>query len=42
MSYRLGVVGPATTTGFRQLLQIGRSYLLRGLAGWIIRPKPES
>ena len=28
-------------TGFRQVLQIARSYVPGGLAGWIIWPKPE-
>ena len=27
--------------GFRQVLQIARSYVPGGLAGWIIWPKPE-
>ena len=30
-----------TTEGFRQVLQIARSYVPGGLAGWIIWPKPE-
>lgn len=34
-------VGLVTTKGFRQVLQIGRSYVPGGLAGWIIWPKPE-
>jgi N-methylhydantoinase A len=34
-------VGLVTTTGFRQVLQIARSYVPGGLAGWIIWPKPE-
>lgn len=34
-------VGLVTTDGFRQVLQIGRSYVPGGLAGWIIWPKPE-
>jgi N-methylhydantoinase A len=34
-------VGLVTTRGFRQVLQIGRSYVPGGLAGWIIWPKPE-
>ncbi|MEO6881474.1 MAG: hydantoinase/oxoprolinase family protein, partial [Mycobacteriaceae bacterium] len=35
------VVGLVTTKGFRQVLQIGRSFVPGGLAGWIIWPKPE-
>ncbi|MGN6688451.1 MAG: hydantoinase/oxoprolinase family protein [Actinomycetales bacterium] len=35
------VVGLVTTAGFRQVLQIARSYVPGGLAGWIIWPKPE-
>src|SRR6201991_181256 len=34
-------VGLVTTQGFRQVLQIARSYVPGGLAGWIIWPKPE-
>ncbi|WP_436775863.1 hydantoinase/oxoprolinase family protein [Yinghuangia sp. YIM S09857] len=34
-------VGLVTTAGFRQVLQIARSYVPGGLAGWIIWPKPE-
>ncbi|MGL5819124.1 MAG: hydantoinase/oxoprolinase family protein [Phycicoccus sp.] len=34
-------VGLVTTAGFRQVLQIGRSFVPGGLAGWIIWPKPE-
>ncbi|MFS2291294.1 MAG: hydantoinase/oxoprolinase family protein [Actinomadura sp.] len=34
-------VGLVTTEGFRQVLQIARSYVSGGLAGWIIWPKPE-
>lgn len=34
-------VGLVTTDGFRQVLQIARSYVPGGLAGWIIWPKPE-
>ena len=34
-------VGLVTTKGFRQVLQIARSYVPGGLAGWIIWPKPE-
>jgi N-methylhydantoinase A len=34
-------VGLVTTRGFRQVLQIARSYVPGGLAGWIIWPKPE-
>ena len=30
-----------TTKGFRQVLQIARSFVPGGLAGWIIWPKPE-
>jgi len=33
--------GLVTTKGFRQVLQIARSYVPGGLAGWIIWPKPE-
>jgi len=34
-------VGLVTTHGFRQVLQIARSFVPGGLAGWIIWPKPE-
>src|ERR1700761_3901623 len=34
-------VGRVTTQGFRQVLQIARSFVPGGLAGWIIWPKPE-
>jgi len=34
-------VGLVTTLGFRQVLQIARSFVPGGLAGWIIWPKPE-
>lgn len=34
-------VGLVTTRGYRQVLQIGRSFVPGGLAGWIIWPKPE-
>lgn len=33
-------VGLVTTRGFRQVLQIARSYVPGGLAGWIVWPKP--
>jgi N-methylhydantoinase A len=35
------IVGLVTTEGFRQVLQIARSFVPGGLAGWIIWPKPE-
>src|SRR5512141_1612902 len=34
-------VGLVTTRGYRQVLQIARSFVPGGLAGWIIWPKPE-
>src|SRR6201986_1811438 len=34
-------VGLVPTQGFRQVLQIARSFVPGGLAGWIIWPKPE-
>ena len=34
-------VGLIVTTGYRQVMQIARSYVPGGLAGWIIWPKPE-
>src|SRR5690242_6532679 len=34
-------VGLITTEGYRQILQIARSYVPGGLAGWIVWPKPE-
>ncbi|SFL39308.1 hydantoinase/oxoprolinase family protein [Geodermatophilus ruber] len=34
-------VGLVTTQGFRQVLQIARSFVPGGLAGWIIWPKPQ-
>jgi N-methylhydantoinase A len=30
-----------TTEGYRQILQVARSYVPGGLAGWIVWPKPE-
>jgi N-methylhydantoinase A len=35
-------VGLVTTQGFRQVLQIARSFVPGGLAGWIIWPKPDT
>jgi N-methylhydantoinase A len=34
-------VGLLVTTGYRQVLQIARSYVPGGLAGWIIWPSPS-
>ena len=34
-------VGLIVTTGYRQVLQIARSFVPGGLAGWIVWPKPE-
>lgn len=34
-------VGLIVSQGYRQILQIARSYVPGGLAGWIIWPKPE-
>src|SRR3954447_18386215 len=34
-------VGLVTAEGFRQVLQIARSFVPGGLAGWIVWPKPE-
>ncbi|HUY20633.1 MAG TPA: hydantoinase/oxoprolinase family protein [Candidatus Binataceae bacterium] len=34
-------VGLIVTDGYRQVLQVARSYVPGGLAGWIIWPKPE-
>ena len=34
-------VGLVTTEGYRQIMQIARSYVPGGLAGWIVWPKPE-
>ena len=34
-------VGLVATEGYRQVLQIARSFVPGGLAGWIIWPKPE-
>ncbi len=34
-------VGLVVTGGYRQIMQIARSYVPGGLAGWIIWPKPE-
>jgi N-methylhydantoinase A len=34
-------VGLITTEGYRQVLQIARSFVPGGLAGWIVWPKPE-
>ncbi|MGH9065417.1 MAG: hydantoinase/oxoprolinase family protein [Acidimicrobiales bacterium] len=33
-------VGLVTTDGFKQVLQVARSYVPGGLAGWIVWPKP--
>ena len=35
---RVGLIG---TSGYRQILQVARSFVPGGLAGWIIWPKPE-
>ena len=35
-------VGLLVTEGYRQILQIARSYVPGGLAGWIVWPKPEA
>jgi len=34
-------VGLITTEGYRQIMQIARSFVPGGLAGWIVWPKPE-
>jgi N-methylhydantoinase A len=34
-------VGLVTTEGYKQVLQIARSFVPGGLAGWIVWPKPE-
>jgi N-methylhydantoinase A len=34
-------VGLITTQGYRQIMQIARSFVPGGLAGWIVWPKPE-
>ncbi|NKJ44056.1 hydantoinase/oxoprolinase family protein [Novosphingobium sp. SG720] len=34
-------VGLVTTEGYRDIMQIARSYVPGGLAGWIIWPKPQ-
>lgn len=34
-------VGLVTSDGYRQVLQIARSFVPGGLAGWIVWPKPE-
>jgi N-methylhydantoinase A len=34
-------VGLVTTSGYRQIMQIARSFVPGGLAGWIVWPKPE-
>jgi N-methylhydantoinase A len=34
-------VGLIVTEGYRQIMQIARSYVPGGLAGWIVWPKPE-
>jgi N-methylhydantoinase A len=34
-------VGLITTQGYRQVMQIARSFVPGGLAGWIVWPKPE-
>ncbi|RMF07673.1 MAG: hydantoinase/oxoprolinase family protein [Alphaproteobacteria bacterium] len=34
-------VGLVVTEGYRQVLQVARSYVPGGLAGWIVWPKPE-
>ena len=34
-------VGLVTTAGYRQIMQIARSFVPGGLAGWIVWPKPQ-
>ena len=34
-------VGLVTTTGYRDIMQIARSYVPGGLAAWIVWPKPQ-
>ncbi|WP_304165526.1 hydantoinase/oxoprolinase family protein [Phenylobacterium aquaticum] len=34
-------VGLVTTEGYRQIMQIARSFVPGGLAGWIVWPKPQ-
>jgi N-methylhydantoinase A len=34
-------VGLVTTEGYRQIMQIARSFVPGGLAGWIVWPKPD-
>jgi N-methylhydantoinase A len=34
-------VGLVVTEGYRQILQVARSFVPGGLAGWIVWPKPE-
>ncbi len=34
-------VGLVTTAGYRQVMQIARSFVPGGLAGWIVWPKPQ-
>jgi N-methylhydantoinase A len=38
---KIARVGLITTEGYRHILQIARSFVPGGLAGWIIWPKPE-
>lgn len=35
------IVGLVVTEGYRQILQVARSFVPGGLAGWIVWPKPE-
>ncbi|MDA5194168.1 hydantoinase/oxoprolinase family protein [Govanella unica] len=41
LQHKVAKVGLVVTTGYRQVMQVARSFVPGGLAGWIIWPKPE-
>lgn len=41
LQFKIAKVGLVVTSGYRQVMQIARSLVPGGLAGWIIWPKPE-
>lgn len=41
LQHKVARVGLVVTAGYRQVMQVARSFVPGGLAGWIIWPKPE-
>lgn len=41
LQHKVAKVGLVVTTGYRQVMQVARSFVPGGLAGWIVWPKPE-